>query len=159
MPVKELNTEAEIVTVNRPFRCCVYSCKCCCYQEATVTSGGNELGSVKETCWFCVPSLKVFDNQGKQIYLVHSPTCCGGMCINCCAEGNPCGKGCCKQSFRIYDPDLADTNGDAPYLGMILKKPKSLAVEVLTDANAFEIEFPKNATVDQKGIILGLGLL
>lgn len=96
MVVKELNTEAEIVTVDRPFSCCVSSCKCCCYQTATISSGGNKLGSIQETCWFCVPSLKVFDHGGKQLYLAHSPTCLGGLCVNCCAEGNPCGKGCCK---------------------------------------------------------------
>jgi hypothetical protein len=66
--------------------------------------------------------------------------------------------GCCKQSFRIYSPDLENTNGDAPYLGMIMKKPKSIATELFTDADAFEVEFPKDATADQKGIIMGLGI-
>jgi hypothetical protein len=145
-------SQAEIVTVDRPFRCASGSCKCCCYQEATFSSGGAELGRAKEvsistpelfasvlenhltmphsslflqTCWFCVPSLKVFDHTGNQLYLVHPPTCCGGCCVNCCAEGNPCGKGCCKESFRIFPADAGNTNGDAPYLGMIMKKPKS----------------------------------
>jgi len=82
----------------------------------------------------------------------------GGLCVNCCAEGNPCGKGCCKQSFRIYDPTVENTNGDAPYLGVILKKPKSVATELLTDAQAFEVDFPKDATADQKGILAGTTL-
>ncbi|KAG7337528.1 scramblase [Nitzschia inconspicua] len=159
MTVKELNTEAEIVTVDRPFRCGSGSCKCCCYQEATFTSGGNELGRAQETCWFCVPSLKVFDHTGSQLYLIHPPTCCGGICVNCCAEGNPCGKGCCKESFRIFPADAENTNGDAPYLGLILKKPKSLATEIFTDAQAFEVEFPKGASADQKGILIGMGIL
>lgn len=51
MTVKELNTDAEIVTVDRPFRCAAAGCKCCCYQEATFLSGESELGSIKETCW------------------------------------------------------------------------------------------------------------
>ena len=55
MVVKELNTDAEIITVDRPFRCGVGGCKCCCYQEATISSGGNELGMMKEDCWYwCV---------------------------------------------------------------------------------------------------------
>lgn len=41
---------------------------------------------------------------------------------------------------------------------MILKKPKSLATELFTDADAFEIDFPKNAGPDQKGILIGMGL-
>ena len=50
--VKELNTDAEIVSVERPFRCGAGGCKCCCYQEAFITSNNNALGSIKETCWF-----------------------------------------------------------------------------------------------------------
>mmetsp|Transcript_50869 Transcript_50869/g.122628 ORF Transcript_50869/g.122628 Transcript_50869/m.122628 type:complete len:231 (-) Transcript_50869:378-1070(-) len=158
MAVKELNTEAEVVTVERPCQCCVSSCKCCCYQTATMTSGGAKLGSIQETCWWCVPSFRVFDHEGKQIYLVHAPTCCGGLCVNCCAEGNPCGKGCCKSSFRVYNAEAGNTNGDAPYLGVILKKPKSAATEVFTDADAFEVDFPKDATADQKGILIGMSI-
>jgi Scramblase len=43
-------------------------------------------------------------------------------------------------------------------LGLILKKPKSLATELFTDANAFEVDFPKDATPDQKGILIGLSI-
>mmetsp|Transcript_26201 Transcript_26201/g.43001 ORF Transcript_26201/g.43001 Transcript_26201/m.43001 type:complete len:256 (+) Transcript_26201:153-920(+) len=159
MTVKELNTEAEVITVDRPFRCAVGCCKCCCYQEAFIKSGGTDLGSVKETCWFCVPSMKVYDHQDELLYIVHAPTCCGGCVVNCCAEGNPCcGKGCCKQSFRIYPGDAGSTDGDAPYLGVIMKKPKSAMTEIFTDADAFEVDFPKDATNDQKGIIMGVGI-
>ena len=52
MPVKELNTEAEIMTVDRPCRCGMGCAKCCCYQEAMFTSGSNSLGRMEETCWF-----------------------------------------------------------------------------------------------------------
>lgn len=52
MVVKELNTDAELLTVDRPFRCSTGGCKCCCYQEATFSSAGNVLGTMKETCWF-----------------------------------------------------------------------------------------------------------
>lgn len=93
MTVKENNTEAELLTVERPFRCAAGGCKCCCYQEATFSSGGQLLGSIKEDCWYCVPSFDVKDHEEKGLYVVHPPTCLGGMCVNCCAEGNPCGKG------------------------------------------------------------------
>jgi hypothetical protein len=52
MVVQEEGTDAELVTIDRPFRCMVGCCKCCCYQSATVTSAGQELGFVKEDCWF-----------------------------------------------------------------------------------------------------------
>jgi hypothetical protein len=80
------------------------------------------------------------------------------MCVNCCAEGNPCGKGCCKQSFRVYPADQSSTDGDAPYLGVILKKPKSLGTELFTDANAFVVDFPTDATADHKGMLIGTSI-
>merc|ERR1711957_44904 len=129
------------------------------YQEATFSSGGNKLGRAQETCWFCVPSMKVYDHTGTQLYLVHPPTCCAGICVNCAAEGNPCGRGCCKSSFRIYaanDNENSDTND--PYLGVITKKPKSLATEIFTDAAAFKVDFPSGASIDQKGLLTGLSV-
>jgi hypothetical protein len=77
------------------------------------------------------------------------------MCVNCCAEGNPCGKGCCKTSFRIYPADQADTDGDAPYIGVILKTPKSLKTELFTDANAFDLTFPEGASANEKALLMG----
>lgn len=159
MTVKELGTEAELVSVDRPFRCASGGCKCCCYQQAFVTSGGNKLGNIKENCFFCVPAFTVRDGDNSPIYTVHPPTCIGGMCVNCCAEGNPCGRGCCKESFRVFPYDQSSTNGDAPYIGRILKKPKSLGVELFTDADAFEVDFPENATADQKGLLIGTSIL
>lgn len=105
-----------------------------------------------------VPRFMIYDGESKPLYKLHSPTCCGGMCVNCCAEGNPCGKGCCKVSFRVYDADQSDTEGDAPYLGQILKKPKSLRTELFTDADAFIVSFPESATAAQKGIMIGTSI-
>ena len=105
--------------------------------------------------FYSVPSFKIYDHADAHLYTMHPPTCLGGICVNCCAEGNPCGKGCCKQSFRLYDPSTTNTDGDAPYLGQIMKKPKSAMVEIFTEADAFEVDFPKDATVDQKGILIG----
>jgi hypothetical protein len=98
------------ITIYRPLRCVNGCCKCCCYQEATFSSGGNELGRAQETCWFCVPSLKVYDHTGSQIYFVHPPTWCAGMCVNCCAEGDPCEIGCCKGS------DNGKSSTEDPYV-------------------------------------------
>ncbi|KAL7535101.1 hypothetical protein ACHAXR_006270 [Thalassiosira sp. AJA248-18] len=155
LSVLENGTKAELLTLDRPCACRVGSCKCCCYQEATITSGGQPMGSIKEQCFCCVPRFKAYDADGKELYKVHQPTCVGGMCINCCAEGNPCGKGCCKASFRIYPASQDKTDGDAPYVGTILKKPKSAKTEVLTSANAFDLTFPESANSDEKALLIG----
>jgi hypothetical protein len=158
MTVKESNTQAELIHIDRPFRCAAGACKCCCYQTMSVSSGGQLLGAVTEQCYYCVPSYKVTTDAGVGVYKIHPPTCLGVICINCCAEGNPCGRGCCKISFRIYPADATNTNGDAPYLGKILKQPKSLMTEVFTDANSFLIDFPANANVEQKAILMGTSI-
>jgi len=156
--VTEKTTKAEIITVDRPLRCCIGNCKCCCYQEATVSSGGDKLGSVHETCWYCVPTLKVVDSGGNDLYMVYPPTCCGGCCMNCCAEGNPCGRGCCRSSFRIYGPSDTNASSSDPYLGVILKRPKSALTELFTDAVVLDVDYPKNATPSQKGLITGIAI-
>lgn len=79
------------------------------------------------------------------------------MCVNCCAEGNPCGNGCCRESFRIYNSEVGNQGGDE-YEGTILKKPKSSLTEAFTDSDAFEVDFPKNASADQKGILTGAAI-
>jgi len=158
MEVKELNTDAEMITIDRPFRCNFSPCKCCCYQEATVSSGGQELGSMKENCYFCVPMFTVKTAGGNALYKIHPPTCCGGCCVNCCAEGNPCGKGCCKVGFHVFPADQAKTDGDAPFVGRILKKPKSMAVEVFTDSDVFDVTFPEGASAQEKGILMGTAI-
>jgi len=64
-------------------------------------------------------------------------------------------QGCCKSSFRIYAASQEKTDGDAEYLGMILKKPKSGATEIFTSANAFDVTFPDSASTDEKALLIG----
>eukprot|EP00584_Thalassiosira_punctigera_P011552 CAMPEP_0172569782 /NCGR_PEP_ID=MMETSP1067-20121228/124964_1 /TAXON_ID=265564 ORGANISM="Thalassiosira punctigera, Strain Tpunct2005C2" /NCGR_SAMPLE_ID=MMETSP1067 /ASSEMBLY_ACC=CAM_ASM_000444 /LENGTH=252 /DNA_ID=CAMNT_0013361699 /DNA_START=54 /DNA_END=812 /DNA_ORIENTATION=+ len=156
--VVENGTNAELLAVDRPCRCAPGGCKCCCYQEATFSSGGQGVGSIKEQCFCCVPRFKAYDGEGGELYKLHPPTCMGGCCVNCCAEGNPCGKGCCKASFRIYPAAQDKTDGDAPYVGQILKKPKSAATEIFTSASAFDVSFPESANADEKALLMGSAL-
>ena len=66
---------------------------------------------------------------------------------------------CCKVPFWIFDASVTNTNGsDAPKLGKIVKAPKSIATEVFTDANAFEVNFPEAATVEQKAALVGTAI-
>lgn len=160
MNVKELNTEAELLSVDRPCRCPMGGCKCCCYQEASISSGGNLLGNIKEACYFCVPQFNITNDKKEHLYIMHQPTCCCGCCVNCWAEGNPCTrKGCCKVSFRVYPASQkGKTTGDNDYVGLIMKKPKSTMVEIFTDADVFDVTFPDDATNDQKAILAGTAI-
>ena len=111
---------------------------------------------VEEKCYCCVPRFEINDAEGKAIYQMHQPTCVGGMCVNCCAEGNPCfGRGCCKAPFHVFPADMEDTDNGAEPSGKILKVMKSAAAEIFTDADVFEVDFPKDATTEQKGLVMG----
>ena len=48
--------------------------------------------------------------------------------------------------FLVASPEKAD--GDAPFIGKVLKTPKSLGVEILTDADPFD-------TPQEKGLLMG----
>lgn len=92
---------------------------------------------------------------GQPVYKVHPPTCCCGMCVNCFAEG-ACSFCCCIFPFHVFPANQQETGAD--YAGKIVKVPKSLATEVFTDANAFDVEFPDKATPQQKGLLMGTAL-
>ena len=158
MEVKDVDTESQLIEVDRPFRCCLFPCKCCCQQEAIVMSGTEKLGQIRETWWWCVPQFKVHDHDENVVYIVHPPTCFGGACINCFTEGNPCTHGCCKLPFRVYAPNTP-THDESPPVGVIFKIPKTAFVEVFTEANVFEIDFPQDSTFSQKGLLVGSSLL
>ena len=155
MKVEELETENEILTVDRSCALPPCACKCCCFQEMSFHSGGQSLGKIEEQFSYCVPIFKIYDENGKAVYKLHQPTCVGGLCVNCCAAGNPCGSGCCKVPFNVYPKSQENTHGDAPYVGNILKVPKSLMTELFTDAEAFDVTFPDDATNAQKAMLIG----
>lgn len=160
MVAKEEGTGEEILTMHRPWACNAGPCKCCCYQKMQYSHAGEPLGEMEELCYCCVPRMRINDAKGEPIYKVHSPTCCLGMCVDICAEGNPCcGKGCCKVPFYIYPASQEDTDNGAPYVGKVVKVPKSLAVEMFTDAEAFDVTFPNDATNVQKAMIAGSAVL
>lgn len=160
MVATEETTGEEVLTMFRPCALGPGPCKCCLYQKMEFSSQGKKLGQIEELCYCCVPRMQISDASGAPVYKVHSPTCCGGVCVNCCAEGNPCcGKGCCKVPFHVFPHDQDVTDGGAPYIGKIVKQPKSLMVELISEAEAFDISFPDNATKEQKAMIAGSAVL
>jgi hypothetical protein len=154
MKVTEEGSGAEVLAMHRPMACNAGACKCCCYQTMTMTTGGRALGKIEELCWVCIPRMMITDSNGANLYKVHPPTCCGGMCVDICSEGNPCcGKGCCKIAFHIFPADQKDTDNGAPHAGKIVKVPKSIMSEMFTDAEAFDVSFPEGSTSEQKALI------
>lgn len=141
-------TDPKFAVYDRPLRCSVGFCKCCCYQEITSTADGKIIGSTIETMQACVPKLAVKDAQGDIKYLLHMPTCCGGMCIDVCA-GGCCS---CKIPFYLYDP-AQDEPGK--HVGEITKVFGGLKKELFTDADTFKIIYPPNIDGAMKANLLG----
>eukprot|EP00598_Pedospumella_elongata_P005345 CAMPEP_0184980898 /NCGR_PEP_ID=MMETSP1098-20130426/10767_1 /TAXON_ID=89044 /ORGANISM="Spumella elongata, Strain CCAP 955/1" /LENGTH=257 /DNA_ID=CAMNT_0027504399 /DNA_START=32 /DNA_END=805 /DNA_ORIENTATION=+ len=137
----------------RPFACPLANCKCCCFQEIEVkTATGAPIGKVLEDQWFCVPSFKILDANQTLQYNVHQPTCCGGCCVDICAEG------CCscRIPFHIYEPGK-HTKGEE--VGQVVKIWSGLGKEMFTDADNFELRFPPNADAHTKTRLLGATFL
>jgi hypothetical protein len=126
-------------------------CQCCCNPYMNFTDGvGGPMGSVKVPMFCCIPTYKVFDETGQPEYEIHQPKCCGGMCVNACAEG------CCncKVPYYIYAPNQED-RGKGMEKGKIIKIWRGMATEFFSDADTFTINFPADATPEQKARVLG----
>jgi len=140
----------EVVAVyERPLRCHVGSLKCCCYQQIEVMDGATRqpMGKVREACWCCIPQFNVYNEKDQELYVIHTPTCCG-CCPNICAEG------CCRVPFFVYKPE---SNRETPD-GKIVKNWGTLATELI-GVHQFECDFPTDAKGNDKALLMGATLL
>ncbi len=137
----------------RPFACPLGCCKCCCFQEIDVkTPTGAPIGKVIENNWCGVPSFRVEDANGTMQYNIHQPTCCGGVCVDCCSDG------CCnfRIPFNVYPPGKA---GKGDEVGQVVKVWSGMGKELFTDADNFELRFPANSDAHTKTRLLGATFL
>lgn len=159
MTVHEIRDHTnELLTVHHPFRCGGSACKCCCYKEVKVTSGYRTLGTVTEECYYCIPSFKVRLPDQTEVYHLHPPTCCMGACFDCCHEDCCLQYSCCVYPFHIF-PAAQDNTDMSDYLGKILKRPRSVTDECCTRATVFDIDFPVEASPEEKGLLMGATIL
>jgi Scramblase len=158
-PIRDAESKAELLAVHRPSSCPLLPLKCCCYQSATISSGGRPMGRVRENWCCCVPSFSIYNGSHEHVYTLYPSTCCRGACVNCCAEGYPCTPGaCCLVPFWIYPAGQFAIDGPAASsnrVGRIAKLANDVSVELFTNAHAFEVEFPSDATASKKAVLIG----
>jgi len=148
MKVSEHKEAPPFLEFERPMKCAGGPLKCCCYQEVTARSvEGEDLGGVREQFYVCVPSFSIFDGSGQQTHELKPPTCLGGLCIDCCAEG------LCRQPFRIHKIGEPGVNIEGD--GKITKIWGGIMKEMFTDADTFELDFPQKADYATKARLLG----
>jgi hypothetical protein len=133
-------------------------CKCCCFQTMKITEGlpgrgqGQPLGQVEETSVCLIPTFAVKRADQSLQYHVHQPTCLGGLCVDCCAEGW-CN---CRVPFYVYPVDSAGDE-DLP-VGRIVKVWSGLGNELL-GVHQFECAFPHAADAATKARLMGATFL
>lgn len=138
-----------VMTLKKPWACGLGPCLCCCHPNIDfLNADGSSLGSTIVPFYFCIPNLVIKDGAGIPQYHLHMPTCLGGVCCDCKAEGL-CN---CKIPFYIYKPDN-DTPGQE--IGKVIKIWRGLATEILTDADTFTVEYPKDCSTEDKARLLG----
>ena len=145
-------SKKEILFLDRPFKgpgCCCACCECC-LQEATiyvadddgtlVKDDEHKLGHIKQPTLggLFTPQLNVMDRDAQEIATVNGPTCCvGGFC--------------CDSIFTV-------SSKDGKELAQIANKRPSddatWARELLTDADRYTINFPKDTDVKSKALML-----
>ena len=133
---------------------------------------GQAVGGMIETYWYCIPTYETYkgSTEAKEPeYHIHMPTCCGGMCVNCCAQG------CCNCRIPFYfynhdddkDESMLFSSKSAPYPNMPHDKPEAqickiwtgLGQELFSDADTFECKVPDGADRDAKVRVIAATLL
>jgi len=171
-PLEAFDGDDVMYHFHRPLRCQPGYCKCCCYQEVSVETGvRHAIGGVREGYYYCLPTFNTLTNMEDPSsieYSIHMPSCCGGMCVNCCSQG------CCscRIPFLIYKPggkeeDVLKSNGSKPVPkqeaeipdAQICKVWAGFKSEFLTDADTFEVKTPDGCSEDGKARLFASVLL
>ena len=112
----------------------------------TENNSGRVVGSVHDPFTCCNPFYEVKGENGEVKYRVFGA---------CCQKGFYC---CSDVFFFIYpggDSEMKEENA----IGTITKKWTDCIKETYTNANNFVTVFPKDATADDKLLLIGLTLL
>jgi hypothetical protein len=153
---------APIVQYKKPFGCPVYigqGVPCCCFlpELTTILPDGTEHSKSKYLCSICVPKLSYQEPPGEDLYILHPPTCCGGICIQ-----PQCGRRCCSIPFYFFDPTTGKqvyANENIDKSAQIRQVRNGLKKECFSSATSFAIKFPEDADAKRKAGILGLTFL
>lgn len=153
MQLSPAKGEAPFLEYERPYRCSTAPMKCCCFQSMTVRKPGSDeiIGTFRENFFCNIPQFSADNAKGEKEFYIHAPTCCCGQYVDICREMNLAKGVCCRVPFYIYNLD----NKEGEEIGEIIKVWGGLATEMFTDADKFEVKFPKEASVEQKAVILG----
>jgi len=141
------NFSNNFINVNKPFKC-----TCCCLERPEMlvnfAQNNSPLGRIKQLFTCCDPEFNVYDNTGNKKYFITADCCQCGLCC----KNNVCGK-MSEVIFNIYPSG----NISSP-CGSIIKKPANFA-ELITSADSYQVNFPVDATPNDKMMLIIAGLM
>ena len=156
---------ARILEFDRPWKCPIDPCKCCCFQQVIVRDqpSEKEIGVVIETFYCCVPTFNVHDAEGNQKFSIHQhPGHCFGLFDGCCVNGcfGYCFGSCCigsREPFDVYETKSGRT------AGQIIKDWTGFFRATYEDADTFQIKwgetYTNNPNPDDTALLIGATLL
>lgn len=127
---------------------CTLGCCCLCRPEMILSLVDTKelVGRARFICTLCDPTFHVYDGNDILRYIITGSCCqCGLMCTN-----NKCGK-FSEVKFDIITPD-------GEKVGKIMKQ-RANGAEYITDADSYEVIFPKEASPRDKLLLTAVGLL
>ena len=127
-----------------------YKCTCLCLARPKITGAfqknNQTFGEVKEEFTCCDPLFVISNQSGIRYYIT----------IDCCQCGFICRKSCSK--FYNVDCIIREGGIDGPAVGTIKKRIVTSMMELMGDADTYYIEFPVNATPEEKLSLIMAGL-
>lgn len=127
---------------------CTLACCCLCRPQMVLTLDENKqiVGRARYECTLCDPTFHIYDENNILRYIITGSCCqCGLMCTN-----NFCGK-FSEVMFDIISPD-------GEKVGKVMKQ-RATGAEYITDADSYEVVFPRQATPKDKLLLTAVGLL
>ncbi len=133
--------------IDRPFQC---TCYCCCRPEMNVKlRTGQNIGRVTEPWGACSILVDVFNSQDQLKYQIDR---------SCCEAAIMCRNDICGAMTSIDFPILAtDPSGSGSKLqdGNIERKGRNIVKALMdSDADCFDVVFPRTATPEEKLLII-----
>ena len=125
------------------------TCGCCClcrpYMDIFLADNNQYVGKVREPCTCCDNDVEIYDASGNFRYLITGDCCQLGLC---------CGSDVEK---------LANIRFDILEGGSLVGGMKKLAAssfgEFFTKADSYQVNFPANATPQEKILLIVAGLM
>ncbi len=131
------------INIDKPFQC---ACCCLCrpYMDIRLVDNGQRLGHIREPCTCCDIETEVYDASNHLRYEIHGDCCQVGLCCGSCVE----------KLSKIY----FEIRQNGSIVGSIKKLSANIG-EFFTKADSFQVNFPANATPNDKLLLIIAGLM